>query len=82
MPALWLEAAKYPYQMQLWHSFHNQPCHDLSYGCPMGDFPTVQFNELRDITASVLSDVCHNVATEPRLHLSMVNPSPFAQHYR
>ena len=24
-------------------------------------------NELRDVTASLLSDVCHNVATEPRL---------------
>ena len=21
-----------PYQMPLWHSIHNQPCHDLSYG--------------------------------------------------
>ena len=39
--------------------------------CPMGGFPTIRHNELRDITASLLSDVCHNVATEPRLqHLS------------
>ena len=35
--------------------------------CPMGGFPTIRHNELRDITASLLSDVCHNVATEPRL---------------
>ena len=35
--------------------------------CPMGGFPTIRHNELRDITASLLSDVCHNVAIEPRL---------------
>ena len=35
--------------------------------CPMGGFPTIRHNELRDITASLLSEVCHNVATEPRL---------------
>ena len=34
---------------------------------PMGGFPTIRHNELRDITASLLSDVCHNVASEPRL---------------
>ena len=34
---------------------------------PMGGFPTIRHNELRDITASLPSDVCHNVATEPRL---------------
>ena len=35
--------------------------------CPMGGFPTIRHNELRNITASLLSDVCHNVAIEPRL---------------
>ena len=35
--------------------------------CPMGGFPTIRHNELRDITASLLTNVCHNVATEPRL---------------
>ena len=41
----------------------------------MGGFPTIRHNELRDITASLLSDMCHNVATEPRLQpLSVVNP--------
>ena len=29
--------------------------------------PTLRHNELRDITALLLSDVCQNVATEPRL---------------
>ena len=35
--------------------------------CPMGGFPTIRHNKLRDVTASLLSEVCHNVATEPRL---------------
>ena len=35
--------------------------------CPMGGFPTIRHNELRDITASLLSNVCHNVSTESRL---------------
>ena len=30
--------------------------------CPMSGFPTIQHNELRDLTASLLSEVCHNVA--------------------
>ena len=32
--------------------------------CPMGSFPTIHNNEIRDITASLLTEVCHNVATE------------------
>ena len=32
--------------------------------CPMGGFPKIRHNEFRDITASLLSEVCHNVATE------------------
>ena len=32
--------------------------------CHMGGFPTIRHNELRDITASLLTEVCHNVATE------------------
>ena len=35
--------------------------------CHMGGFPTIRHNGLRDITASLLTDVCRNVATEPRL---------------
>ncbi len=31
----------------------------------MGGFPTIRHNEIRDITASLLTEVCHNVATEP-----------------
>ena len=33
--------------------------------CYMGGFPTIRHNEIRDITPSLLTEVCHNVATEP-----------------
>ena len=35
--------------------------------CHMGEFPTIRHNEVRDMTASLLTEVCHNVATEPPL---------------
>ena len=35
--------------------------------CHMGGFPTIRYNEVRDMTASLLTEVCHNVATEPPL---------------
>ena len=35
--------------------------------CHMGGFPTIRHNEVRDMTASLLTEVCHNVATEPPL---------------
>ena len=35
--------------------------------CSFGGYPTIRHNELRDIIGSLLSEVCHNVAIEPRL---------------
>jgi len=40
---------------------------DHSMICPKGGFPTIRHNELRDMTANLLTEVCHNVATEPHL---------------
>ena len=43
---------------------------DHAITCPMEGFPSIRHNELRDVMASLLSEVCHNghnVATEPRL---------------
>ena len=40
---------------------------DHAMVCHMGGFPTIRHNEIRDITASLLTEVCHNVATEPPL---------------
>ena len=31
----------------------------------MGGFPTIRHNEIRDITASLITEVCPNVAVEP-----------------
>ncbi len=39
--------------------------HALS--CPRGGYPSIRHNELRDITASLLKETCHDVATEPTL---------------
>ena len=39
--------------------------HALS--CSHGGFPSIRHNELRDITAELMSEVCHNVGTEPPL---------------
>ena len=39
--------------------------HALS--CAKGGFPIVRHNEIRDLTANLVSEVCHNVYTEPRL---------------
>ena len=39
--------------------------HTLS--CPKGGFPSIRHNEIRDITASLLSEVCSNVEIEPHL---------------
>ena len=35
--------------------------------CPKGGYPSIRHNEIRDLTASLLSEVCHNVSTEPHL---------------
>ena len=39
--------------------------HALS--CPKGGFPSIRRNEIRDLTANLLSEVCNNVCTEPHL---------------
>ena len=35
--------------------------------CPTSSFPTICHNELRDFTASLLSELCFNVSVEPQL---------------
>ena len=39
--------------------------HALS--CARGGFPTIRHNEIRNITAHLMSDVCHNIGIEPPL---------------
>lgn len=40
---------------------------DHSVICSYGGFPSLRHNELRDITAKLMTQVCHNVGTEPAL---------------
>ena len=35
--------------------------------CACGGLPSIRYNEMRDITADLLTEVCHNVGTEPVL---------------
>jgi len=35
---------------------------DHAINCSSGGFPTLRHNELRDFTATVTSEVCHDVA--------------------
>ncbi len=46
--------------------------------CLMGGFPTIRRNEIHDITASLLTEACHNVATEPPLQ--PLNGETFTLH--
>ena len=39
--------------------------HALS--CPNGAFPTIRHNDIRDLTAELMSEICHDVSTEPPL---------------
>ena len=55
--------------------------HALS--CPTGGFPIIRHNEIRDITASLMTEVCHSVSVEPLLQpltgnscLQRVQPPP------
>ena len=40
---------------------------DHAFTCPHSGYPTLHHNEIRDITAQLMSEVCPNVATEPTL---------------
>jgi len=40
---------------------------DHSLNCSFGGFPTIRHNELRDVTANLLSQVCSNVQITPHL---------------
>ena len=46
---------------------------DHAMTCHMGGLPTIRHNEIRDLTVSLVTEVCHNVAIEP--HCS----SPFLE---
>ena len=35
--------------------------------CPKGGYPSITNNELRDLTANLLTEICHGVSIEPSL---------------
>ena len=35
--------------------------------CPRGGYPTLRHNEIRDLMADLLQEVCHDVTVEPHL---------------
>ena len=47
----------------MWKSFTVE--HALS--CPLGGFPSIRHNEIHDLTANLMAEVCHNVSIEPHL---------------
>ena len=51
--------------------------HALS--CPTGGLPSIRHNEMRDLLALSLSEVCSDVATEPYLNPTPVSQSQLAQ---
>ena len=44
---------------------------DHSLNCSFGGFPTIRHNELRDVTANLLSQVCSNVQIEPHFQAKL-----------
>ena len=40
---------------------------DHALSCSRGEYPSLRHNELRDLTAQLLSETCPNVSTEPEL---------------
>ena len=46
-----------------------------SFTCPKGGFPSICHNGIHDMTASLLTEVCHEVAVEP--HLQPVTSEQF-----
>ena len=65
--ALCLRYGWYPSNMPLHCTCGKQFSVEHALSCSHGGFPSIRHNELRDITAELLSEVCHNVGTEPSL---------------
>ena len=53
-------------------------CVEHAFTCPCGGFPSIRHNEVRDLTASLLSEVCSDVGAEPALQPVEGEPLQFA----
>ena len=56
----------------------SMPCVEHVFNGPCGGFPSLRHNEVRDITASLLSEVCSDVSVEPALQPVDSEPLQFA----
>ena len=65
--ALCLRYGWHPPNMSLQCTCGKQFSVEHALSCPHGGFPSICHNELRDITAELMTEVCHNVGTEPTL---------------
>ena len=63
MPQIRVEVGKVAYSLCMWKQFNVEN----ALSCNRGGFPILRYNELRNITASMLSQVCPNVSVEPHL---------------
>ena len=63
MPPLWLTTSRYSHTLCMWCNFSDEHI----FSCPRGGFPSIRHNEIRDITANLLTEVCHDVLVEPNL---------------
>ena len=62
-PEVQLDSIKHSISLCMWSTLLSTACSLLS----RGGFPSIRHNDLRDLTASLLKETCHGVATEPSL---------------
>jgi len=60
---IWLAACELPQTCVCGKAFSVEH----AFTCPCGGFPSISHNEIRDLTASLLSEVCCDVGVEPAL---------------
>ncbi len=51
---------------------------DHALNCPTGGFPTIRHNEIRDLTAKLMTEICHDVCVEPPLQPLSGEHLPYA----
>ena len=56
-----------PHILFYYYYFFGNADDDDAMSCPSGGFPTIRHNEVRDILADLLTEVCVDVAVEPPL---------------
>ena len=56
-----------PYEMPSMCTCGSKFLVEHALSCAKGGFPTIRHNEIRNLTATLLTEVCHDVCIEPRL---------------